>query len=126
MTNWHSELLSKGHPSTVIQALDRWHSLYELEAVTDIGPDGFRVRFKRLPEPLEDLVYEIAELCPDIVYQGYGVIDEMVESYEEMGQVLPERYASLVKGVDLTAENYWVELMKRDLKHSKEMVFWWD
>lgn len=126
MNDWREKLQAMNFDSKIIRKLEGWDDRYRLESITDIKHDGFKVSFQKLPEDLTELVHEIAEICPDIVYQGYGVIDEMVEGYEEMEKPLPEHYTQLIQGVDLTEEDYWVELMARDLRRTQEMSFWWD
>lgn len=126
MDHWKEKLQTQGCSQVVLHKLEEWEDRYGLESVTDIQHDGFKVRFQELPQDITDLVHEIEEMCPDIVYQGYAVIDEMVEGYEEMGKPLPPHYAELIQGVDLTKEDYWVELMARDLRRTRELKFWWD
>ncbi len=69
---------------------------------------------------------ELDDFCPDLVDQGTGCVHEMVEAMEEMGEEVSPEIARLIEGVDLTNENYGVELLKREVENSKTVKLWWD
>ncbi|QDT01411.1 DUF4253 domain-containing protein [Adhaeretor mobilis] len=109
----------------IIARLEAWDAKYGI-AISDIGHDRVTVEFASLPEDTRTLAQEIYEFCPDTVDQGFGCYDEMIEMAEEMGQELDPRVHSLVEGVDLSEENYGVELLARALVRDKAVGLWWD
>ena len=109
----------------VIQKLTKWDELYSI-TVSEIEADRLTVHFENLPEKLEGLAMEIYEFCPDIIDQGYGCMEDMIEMAEEFGQEIPEETIKLVEGIDFSDENYGLKILQRDLKEKKLMGFWWD
>ena len=102
-----------------------WDKAYGIHVV-DIGHDRFTVQFENLPEDLSAFAAEMEDFCPDLVYQHFGVMDEMVEDFEESGRPLPDDMKQLVEGIDFDGEGWEQELLVRWLKQHKAVSLWWD
>lgn len=109
----------------IIAKLEEWDSAYSVE-VDEVGGDRLTVRFGELPVDLADLSQEIYKLCPDIIGQHFGCMDELVEMMEETGQELEPELADLVDGVDLEAEDFGMQLLRKSLASTKSVSLWWD
>jgi hypothetical protein len=109
----------------VIEHLKQWDARYGVE-LADIAGDRVLVRFNHLPDDVSELARDVYAFCPDTIDQHWGCIHEMVEMSEESGQALPDAIRELVEGVDLAAENYGLELLKRSLAKTKAVPLWWD
>jgi hypothetical protein len=109
----------------IIERLRDWATRCDF-TVDEVEADRIELDFQSLPENLEEFCEEVYEFCPDTVDQGYGTIGEMIESAEEMDEDIDEDTEELVDGVDLDAEDYGLELMKRDLEKKMHLSLWWD
>jgi hypothetical protein len=109
----------------VIAHLRDWDAKYgiTLDNVTD---DAVLVTFKKLPVDVASLAADIYEFCPDTVDQHFGCFAEMVELAEETGEDPPPEVLALIEGVDLSDENYGIELLRRSLAKNKSVALWWD
>ncbi|KGF72230.1 hypothetical protein DO97_11375 [Neosynechococcus sphagnicola sy1] len=109
----------------IIARLKLWDTSYGIE-LSDVTFDAVVVTFKSLPADLTALSAEIYEFCPDTIDQHFGCIADMIEMAEEVGQEIPADLRQLLEGVDLTDENYGLELLQRSLCNSKTVALWWD
>jgi hypothetical protein len=109
----------------VVDRLRKWDAAYGID-VKDVGFDRVVVTFKKLPADVGKLAAEVYDFCPDVVDQHFGCMAEMVDAMEEMDEDVPEHVRELVEGVDLTADDYGVELLKRSLEKTKMVALWWD
>lgn len=109
----------------VIARLKEWDARYGIE-LSDVGFDRVLVRFNRLPDDVMALAKDVYEFCPDTVDQHFGCMAELVELAEETGEDVPENVRELIDGVDLSAENYGLELLRRSLVKEKAIGLWWD
>jgi len=109
----------------IIERLRDWATRCDF-TVDEVESDRLELDFQSLPENLEAFCEEVYEFCPDTVDQGYGTIGEMIESAEEMDEDVDEDTEELVNGVDMDAEDYGLELMKRDLEKKMHLSLWWD
>lgn len=109
----------------VIKKLTKWDEQFTIN-ISNIENDGLTVQFENLPDDLEELSKEIYEFCPDIIDQGYGCMDDMVEMAEEHGHEIPAESLKLIEGIDFQDENFGLKILQRDLKANKLMGFWWD
>ena len=109
----------------VIKKLTKWDEQFTIN-VSEIEGDRVTIHFENLPDELEVLAKEIYEFCPDVIEQGYGCMDDMVEMAEEYGHEVPPEIQKLIEGVDFSDENFGLKLLQRDLKDKKMIGLWWD
>lgn len=109
----------------VVRRLIHWDERYGIH-VLEPGHDRVTVQFERLPDDLDSFAAEIADFCPDIIHQGFGAMDEMIEGYEESGKPLPDDIRQLVEGLDYEAEDFGVRVLARWLKQHQAVELWWD
>jgi hypothetical protein len=109
----------------IINHLAQWQSLCEFN-IKSADHDRAEIEFVTLPADMDAFVRDLYEFCPDLVDQGTGCVHEMVEAMEEMGEDLPPETARLVEGIDLSDENYGLEILKRELAARKSVTLWWD
>ena len=95
-------------------------------ALSEIGHDRVTILFETLPDELDELAVEIYHLCPDTVDQGFGVLGEQIEMIEESDEEIPEDLQALVEGIDLTDDDYGIEVMARSIEITREIQLWWD
>jgi hypothetical protein len=109
----------------VIARLTKWQSLCSF-TVTGAGHDKVEIEFETLPADMDAFARDLYDFCPDLVDQGTGCVHEMIEAMEEMGEELPPHMAELIEGVDLSDENYGIEILKREVVKGKSVNLWWD
>lgn len=109
----------------VVAVLKDWDARFGIE-ISDVSESRLTVAFRTLPEDLSGLAQEIHAFCPDVVEQGFGCMDEMVEMYEETGREVPPHLQPLIEGIDFTKEGFGLEILARDLKARRQIVLWWD
>lgn len=109
----------------IVEKLEKWDSEFGIE-ISDVDHCSVVVKFSTLPAKLMTLGNEIYEFCPDVIDQGFGCMDDMVEMAEEVGQELPEDVQVLIQGIDFNDENFGLELLVRSLSATKSVSFWWD
>lgn len=103
-----------------------WDKKYGLE-VSEEEIGRFALAFKNVTqEQGADLADEVYEFCPDIVDQGVGCLDEMVEMYEESGQELPENIRVLTEGIDFEDDDFGIRILEKALILGEKINFWWD
>ncbi len=109
----------------IIQKLQAWDAAYGVD-ISDVGHNQLAVRLHNLPDNLEAFAGEVYEFCPDIVDQGFGCMDEMVEMYEETGQPVPEETKALIEGIDFEDDSFGIKLLARAIEKEKFIKLWWD
>lgn len=109
----------------IVEKLKKWDSLYGV-TIDAVAHDRFELRLNSLPSDMESFAKEVYAFCPDIVDQGFGCLDEMVEMMEESGQPIPSETQKLISGIDFNDEDYGVKLLQKAIEESKEISFWWD
>ncbi|PZO42346.1 MAG: hypothetical protein DCF19_07055 [Pseudanabaena frigida] len=109
----------------IIEHLILWDAKYGIE-LSDVSFDAVNITFIDLPEDLTELALDIYEFCPDIIDQHFGCMAEAIEMMEGAEQDIFADVRELIKGVDLTDENYGFELLKRSLALNKIVPLWWD
>ena len=112
-------------PEDIIEKLQQWDMQYGIE-ISDVEFDSVNVTFQKLPDDLTNLALEIYEFCPDIIDQHFGCMADILEDLEKSGQDVPEDFREFIKDVDLTDDNYGLELLKRSLATNKIIPLWWD
>ena len=78
------------------------------------------------PNEAGPLAREIYAFCPDVVDQGFGCLDELLEMSEETGRAIPPHLQALVEGIDFEDEDFGLEILARDLKARRAVDLWWD
>lgn len=109
----------------IVARLQDWSRRCAFE-VSEIEHDALVLRFETLPEDLDAFAAELYEFCPDVIDQGFGCFAELIDAAEEGGQEVPEAIRELVAGVDLSDDNYGMELLRRALRRDKVLQLWWD
>jgi hypothetical protein len=109
----------------VIEKLQQWDSHYGIE-ISEVEHNRLVVTFQSLPENLEALAQDIYEFCPDVIEQGFGCMDDMVEMMAEAGQEIKPELAQLIEGVDFEQEDFGEVLLQRSLKSTHQVGLWWD
>jgi hypothetical protein len=61
-----------------------------------------------------------------VIDQHFGSFAEMVEMAGESGEGIPEKARELIEGVDLTRDDYGMELLRRSLAKQTRFALWWD
>lgn len=109
----------------VIKQLTKWDEQFSI-CVSEIEADRITIHFENLPDELETLANEIYDFCPDVIDQGYGCMDDMIEMAEEHGQEIPSETQKLIEGIDFGDENFGLKILQRDLKDKQMIALWWD
>jgi hypothetical protein len=112
----------------IIAHLQGWDRQFGIE-LSDVRFDAVTVRFDRLPDDpaaLAALAADVYDFCPDTIDQHFGCVHEMIGYADETGEPVPDHLRELVDGVDLTADDYGLELLKRSLAKHKLVTLWWD
>lgn len=109
----------------IIARLEQWQTLCSL-TVTAATHDSADIEFTTLPADMDAFVRDLYDFCPDLVDQGTGCVHEMVEMLEETGEELSPHMAALIEGIDLSDENYGLEILKRELQAKNSVKLWWD
>ena len=109
----------------IIDKLNAWDSKYGV-TISNVEHDRFDLRLDTIPSDIEDFAKEVYSFCPDIIDQGYGCLDEMVEMMEESGQPIPEEVQKQIDGIDFNDENYGLKILQKVVSEEKMLGFWWD
>jgi hypothetical protein len=109
----------------IVRTLDRWDKTYGIE-ISDVGADRVTVRFLSLPESLDALAREIHEFCPDVIDQGFGVLDDLLAMQARDGKEIAPDMARLIEGVDLQHPDAGLILLQRSLRDTQTVALWWD
>jgi hypothetical protein len=109
----------------IIAKLKEWATKCKF-TIGEVTFDKVELEFQSLPANLAEFCKDIYAFCPDTVDQGYGCVAEMIDAAEDMDQEIDEATQELIAGVDLEAEDYGLELMRRDLPKKMKMTLWWD
>jgi hypothetical protein len=111
--------------AAIIARLKQWEALCKFQ-VTGAGHDTVEIEFETLPQDMDAFVREVYDFCPDLVDQGTGCMQEMIDALEETGEELDPETEKLIEGVDFEDENYGLEILKRELLQKKNLPLWWD
>lgn len=112
----------------IVKKLMDWDQRYGI-CFENVTHDGLLVHFKSLPgdaDALHALGEEIYDFCPDVIDQGFGCMDDMLEMLEAQGLEIDEPTQTLIAGVDFEDENFGLELLARSLASEKQVSLWWD
>ena len=102
----------------VIDKLNKWDLTYGVE-VSGVKGDCFNVKFISLPNDLTDLAQEVYELCPNVIYQGFGCMDDMIEIMTQSGREIEPEIAELIKEIDIEDEDFSMKIIQKYLKFKK-------
>lgn len=112
-------------PDDIIKKFEEWDKQHGIET-SGVDFNAVVAKFNSLPENIEGLAQEVYDLCPDIIDQGFGEMDGMIEFKEEIGEELSPEIQKLIEGVDFQDENFSMVLLQRSLKYSSQVSLWWD
>jgi len=68
----------------------------------------------------------VTDFCPDVIEQGFGCMDDMLQMAEETGQSISPELMKLLDGIDFSKEDFGLEILQRDLRENKLVRLWWD
>ena len=109
----------------VIDKLKKWDSIYGIE-VSGVREDCFNIKFISLPSDLTNLTQEIYEICPNVIYQGFGCIDDMIIVMTQAGREIEPEVYEIIKNIDVDDEGFGVKILQKYLKLKKVLYLWWD
>ncbi len=109
----------------LVKTLSDWLAISDF-TVTLKDRRSLVLKFTKLPDELDKFVRAIYEFCPDVIDQGFGCLDEMINALRETGSEPPAEMLELAEGIDFSDEDYGLEVLKRDLERNHELVLWWD
>lgn len=109
----------------IIDRLVQWQSLCSFK-VTGATADTVDIEFSTLPPDMDAFVRDLYAFCPDLVDQGTGCVQEILEGLEEVGEAPTPEMKALTEGVDLSDENHGLEILKREIQWNKKLTLWWD
>ena len=109
----------------IIARLSKWQSLCSF-SVTAAEGDAVDIKFDTLPKDIDTFIRSLYEFCPDLVDQGTGCLHEIIEAMEDTEEALTPEFNELAEGVDITDEDYGLEVLKRELQQNKKVTLWWD
>lgn len=109
----------------ILSKIQNWDESLDIE-ILEVTQDAVTIHFKSLPADVKGFAQELYEFCPDIIDQHFGCFGEMLEAMEETGEELPEALQNLLEGIDLSSENYGLELLEKVLQTDGRVPFWWD
>lgn len=109
----------------IIAKLTQWQSLCDFN-VTGATGDTVDLEFVTLPEDICLFICDLYEFCPDLVEQGTGCVHLLIEAMEEAGKEITPELKKFVEGVDLTDENYGLDILLREIEQRKSVKLWWD
>ena len=105
--------------------LTQWDELYGV-SISEVREDRLIIHFENIPSDVTSLAKELYEFCPDIIDQGFGVMDEMVEMAETGAFELDDEVKKMIEGIDFEDENFGLVLLERHLKEHSFIELWWD
>lgn len=109
----------------VMDQLKKWDSTHGIE-VSGVNRDCFNVKFISLPDDLTGLTQEVYELCPNVIYQGFGCMDDMIEIMTQSEREIEPEIADLIKEIDVDNEEFNKKIIQKYLKLKKVLYLWWD
>lgn len=112
----------------IVKKLMDWDQRYGIE-ISDVSADGLSVKFLQLASAGQDLEHfcqEIYGFCPDVIDQGFGCMDDMMEMMKESGIEIDEATRKLVAGVNFAQEDFGLTLLGRSLLADHTLTLWWD
>lgn len=65
----------------VIEKIKQWDDLVGLRIIV-AQSDRVEASIEKLPEDVEGFTQQVYELCPDVIDQGYGDMEEMIKDYK--------------------------------------------
>lgn len=112
----------------IVKKLMDWDQRYGIR-FENVTHDGLLVHFDRIPndpQALALLSEEIYSFCPDVIDQGFGCMDDMLDMFDEQGLALDDATQALIAGVDFEDENFGLVLLARSLTADQQLSLWWD
>lgn len=112
----------------IVKKLMDWDQRYGIR-FENVTHDGLLVHFNRLPgnaDALTALSEEIYNFCPDVIDQGFGCMDDMLDMFDAQGLALDDATRALIAGVDFEDENFGLILLARSLTADQQLQLWWD
>jgi hypothetical protein len=67
----------------IVERLQDWDERFGIEVLEVDAPSSITIRLQRLPDDLDAFAAEVEDFCPDIIWQGVGSQEELVEALRE-------------------------------------------
>ena len=67
----------------IVAQLEEWDAKFGVEIVEIRPRSAVTVRFERLPDDVNAFAEEVAEFCPDIIFQGFDYPEALAEDLRE-------------------------------------------
>ncbi len=109
----------------IVAKLMAWDEAYGID-IAEVGHDRALVTFQTLPDDVMALAAEIYAFCPDVIDQGFGCMDDMVEMMAEANQPLEPETTQLIEGVDFADDDFGLKILERSLRTTRQVALWWD
>lgn len=105
----------------IISRLEEWKEFCDFEVV-DAEPDSVTLKFKKLPDDLENFAEEVYDFAPDVIEQDYGDFDDDLddETEDEAGERDEE------EDLDPDDPDFGLKLLVSSLRREKRLQLWWD
>ncbi|UXY16204.1 ankyrin repeat domain-containing protein [Chitiniphilus purpureus] len=109
----------------IVRQLSAWDKRHGIQ-VQDVATDRVTVQFIDLPDDVGKLVKEIDKLCPDVIGQHFGLLDEHAAQFTVAGQAVPADLAALLQDLDPGHRQFGQQVLGRWLRTHRAVQLWWD
>ena len=109
----------------IIAKLEEWDAQFGVE-ISNVTHSTVNVKFAKVPDDVVKMANDIYELCPDIIEQHYGCMDDMLEAMEEFGQDIDPKLKALVDGIDFSDDDFGMQILQKAIREEHVLPFWWD
>lgn len=109
----------------IVRRLLKWDKAHGV-SVSEVQVDRLTLRFETLPEDTRKLAREIAQLCPDLIEQGFASLGEVLEHFADRQEPLPDDLRALCEGLDPGARDFPLQALQRSLRQTRSIGLWWD
>lgn len=100
----------------IISRLEEWKEFCDFEII-DAEEDSVTLKFKSLPDDLDNFAEEVYDFAPDVVDQEFGAIDEEDED-DEIGE--------LADDLDPDDPDFGLKVLVNSLRRDRRLQLWWD
>lgn len=104
----------------IIARLEEWKEFCDFEVV-DAEEDSVTLKFKKLPDDLDNFAEEIYDFAPDVVDQEFGAFDDIDDEDED-----EEGRHELVDEPDPSDPDFGLKALINSLRRDKRLQLWWE
>ena len=109
----------------IIAKLEEWDAQFGVE-ISNVAHDAVNVKFTKVPDDVPKIANEVYELCPDIIEQHYGCMDDMMDAMEGFGQEIDPKLKALVDGIDFNDDEFGMQILQKAIREGHVLPLWWD